>query len=382
MQHKSLGLRTDLNSNTSGDKLDDKVRIDRYIPYLESISQDFETVYVMSHQGRKGGDDFISLKPHFEYIDNNTGSEVIFCPKGEIENYSRYLNAEADIVVLDNVRFFESEAHSYENPKDAVNTELVSNLSNYFSTYMNDAFSVSHRSHASIVGFPEIMNSRLGPLFKEEVSSFRDGLWSTENRCCVVGGSKLEDKCRYIHSFIQNGNAESILTTGEVSNVFLDRMDYDVGTDYSRKLSDDVISKVDKSLKYDDTLYVPDDVAIDRSGRECRKVDDLEDSYSPLDIGYSTIKSYKSVIGQADSVLMAGPPGMYEKEGFERASVSLLEEVASHDHGVIAGGDTILSAETLGVSGFEHKSYGGGSALHYLSRGYIPGMRSINRNNT
>lgn len=378
MQQNCLGLRTDLNSNVSDGRLEDTVRIDKYIPYLESLSRDFNTIYVMSHQGRKGGDDYISLKPHSQYISSNSNVDVVFCPKEDITEYSRYSSVESDVVMLDNIRFFESETDTYRNPEEAMNTEVVDQLSSYFCTYINDAFSVSHRRHASIVGFPAIMESDLGPLFKEEINSFGGQFWEADTRCCIVGGSKLEDKCKYIHSFIENDNVEYILTTGEVSNVFLDRLGHDVGTDYGEKLSKGVVEKVDESLENEDVLYFPDDVAVNQSGRKHKRVGDLEGSDNPLDIGRSTISNYKSKINDADSVLMAGPPGMYEEQGFEKGTVSLLQEVSSHNSGVIAGGDTILSAETLGISGFKHSSYGGGSALHYLSRDSIPGTVYMN----
>lgn len=376
------GVRVDFNSDIKDGRLNSTSRIDGYIPYLENLSNKYNTVYLMSHQGRSGREDFVSLRNHYEYVDRNTSVGVEFCEETEVNKLQDELNDyDSDVVFIENTRFFDDEVRDYRTPEEASRTELVRELSGCFDIFINDGFSVSHRKHATVIGFLPLMESKIGELFEDEVETLDEGFWDNERRCCIIGGAKTEDKCKYLCNFLENERVESILASGKVACVLLERLGYDVNMDYLSGLPDNLIDRIDSVISdYGDSITVPTDMSVDVKNERKSVVRENLGAYDELlDLGDKTIDNYKHHIKGCDAVLFAGPAGYYEDSQFERGTREILESVSNHECGIIAGGDSISASEKLGVSGFEYKTFGGGATLEYLSTGTVPGLKYIEK---
>lgn len=377
--NRNAGIRIDINSTVKNGKLKDTGRIDNYIPHIEDISDDFDTLYIMSHQGRPGEDSFISLSQHAKYIDQQTTLSVDFCPSTNLNKIGDRLNScKSDIIVVENTRFFESEMRNYSNAVEAAKSDFVDALSKCFDVFINDAFSVSHRKHASTIGFLPLMESRMGPLFRSEIEFLNSSFWSGEDRVCVIGGSKISDKCKYLCQMIKNDRADRILVTGKVSCVILNRLGYDINENYISEISQDIMSQLDYIVENNkELLDFPIDVAVDNNGRKNLRVEDIKTNNSILDIGYRTVDNYRDIIRNSSSVIVAGPAGYYERENFNLGTGKILEIVSRQDSSMLAGGDTLSASNILDISGFSHVSLGGGAALEFLLKEETPVFRYL-----
>lgn len=386
MSKSLIGVRADLNSTVENGQIVNPVRISKYAPYLEKIYDKNTKIILMSHQGREGSDSFISLEQHAQRLDNTTSLDVSFCPETSVDKIGdRIIQKESDVVVLENTRFFEEEAINYKDYGQAAETNFVSHLSKYLDRFVNDAFSVSHRPHATVVGFPYKVDSELGPLMREEKNELDRDLWRKKPRVYLIGGSKVSDKCNYTCNLVENNNADTILTAGILSNVILERKGYKIRDQYLSELTEDQISRLDKIIEsdYNCDIYTPVDVAVvgeKEESRRNKKIDELNGSEDILDIGKKTIEMYIKYIQDSSSAVFAGPPGAYERDNFDIGTKRLLEVMSKHKSSMVAGGDSMATSQKFGVSGFKHVSIGGGATLKYLSTGILAGIEAVKQN--
>lgn len=371
------GLRVDFNSpiNSDGEITDDS-RIRSHAPTLEKIESD--KIVIMTHQGRPGEDEFVHTKVHAEKLQSITGEEVDYVASTKPRVVKKRLKSSTSrLIMMQNTRMFKDEINNYTNYKKASECAMVSNLSEPIDQYINDAFSVSHRAHASIVGFPQVVESKYGPLFREEISNLNS--LNQEDTTYCIGGAKLVDKISYVYELLRNKSAKSILLSGLVANIIISEFENFINKEYSmpNEVSDRIdIDELRSSI--DDQLVLPSDLATLDDGRRVEfRTDEFPTNMEALDIGELTISDYTRRINNSSSVVCVGPAGMYEDKRFSKGTKRILQSVSNHGDAVLAGGDTISSSNSLGINGFSYVSNGGGATLAYLSRETLPAIESI-----
>jgi phosphoglycerate kinase len=271
-KEKTIFVRVDVNSPldpTTKEIIDDtRIRMTRET--LESLED--AKVVVGSHQGRPGDEDFTSLETHAKLLQNHVPQRVKFIQDTigpEARHQIRNLKV-GEILVLDNLRLC-SEENISAPPDTLAKTIMVQRLAGLLDVYVNDAFATAHRSQASIVGLPRLVQAVAGKLMARELEALKQAYYSPRRPSVyVIGGAKAEDKLPIIENILRTGKADRVLVGGVVANVFLRASGIDFGQGENRKLEKSAIllEKARVILTgYKDKVVLPKDLAILRDGK-------------------------------------------------------------------------------------------------------------------
>lgn len=394
LKGKKILLRLDINSPIeprSKEILDDS-RITGYIPALERLNS--SKVIVLSHQSRPGKSDFTTLEKHTQVLSNLLRKEVRYiddvfgtCARNEISKLQN-----GDVLVLENVRFCSEEISRdiiEKSPSEQAKTHLVRNLSSCVDFFVNDAFAVSHRSQPSLVGFPMVLPSCIGPNMRKEIDTLSQVLESKDvPKVFALGGAKADDSFLITKNVLSKGIADKVLLSGVVAMIFLESAKQDIGN-INRKMIgamgfEALVPKAKELLKkFEDKIVLPSDLAFERNGkREEAKIDNLPDKKA-LDIGMETIETFSKEIKKAKIVVANGPAGVFEVNGFATGTEELLRSIAnSKALTVIGGGHLTTVVDSIGIRNkIDHISSGGGACVSFLSDQPLPGIETIRKAN-
>jgi len=390
LEGKTVLLRADLNSpyNKGEKRIEDCERIREHAKTIRFLMEKKAKVVVLAHQGRKGDEDFTHLNQHAELLSKYVGKKVKFVDDvigekalQEIKNLR-----EGEAILLDNVRLLDEETQE-KSPEEHSKGKLVQTLAPLADFFVQDAFSASHRSHASIVGFSPVLPSMAGKVMEKELKSVERILEASGN-VFILGGVKADDCFNIMEYFLKNKpkSIERILTCGTVGEIFLAAKGLNLGTPTFKFLEEkglmELVSKARRFLKVRELkIEIPIDVAVEEGGKRKEiKLEELPVESLILDIGSRTIKKYSEVIKTAKTIVVKGPAGVYEKAGFETGTKEILQAVAnSKAFTLIGGGDTGLAIEKLGIEKekFSYISLGGGALITYLSGKPMPGIEAL-----
>ncbi|MGC8812025.1 MAG: phosphoglycerate kinase [Candidatus Aenigmatarchaeota archaeon] len=389
--NKTVLLRVDINVPYDEQKkqIQDSERIREHAKTIKELAEKNAKVIVLAHQGRKGDPDFIHLDQHAILLSKYTGKEVQFVDDIIGEKAIKKIKAlkPGEILLLDNVRFLDEETEE-KSSKEHAKSRIVKTLSKFADIFVNDAFSASHRSHASIVGFTEVLPSYAGRVMEKELKSEERALDPLGINIFVLGGAKPDDCLNIIEYMFKNkpGSIEKVLTCGTVGEIFLAAKGYDLGKEtkefFAKKGFDKLICQAKKLIeRYELEIELPVDVAFEENGKRKEiPVKDLPVEKILQDIGSETAKKYGEIIKSARTVVVKGPAGVYEKQGFELGTKLILEAIAnSKAFSLIGGGDTLVAMEKLGLdkSKFSYISLGGGALITSLSGKEMPGVEAL-----
>ena len=208
---------------------------------------------------------------------------------------------------------------------------LVQNLAPLADLFVNDAFSVAHRAHVSMVGFTAVLPSAAGRVMERELKSLSKILEVPEHPCVyVMGGAKADDSLEISRYVLSNGIADHVLVGGVTSSLFLAAKGIDLGKvnmDFlgQRELMGLVLGIKGLMDQYGDKVVVPVDVALDVNGkRQEISVTDLPTKYSIVDLGAQTVANYVKLVSEAKSIVLSGPMGVYEKPEFAYGTKKVL----------------------------------------------------------
>lgn len=388
---KKVLLRADLNSpyNKEEGKIEDCERIREHAKTIRFLIERGARVVVLAHQGRKGDEDFTSLGQHATLLEKHLGEKVKFVNSvieekaiNEIKNLK-----DGEVLLLDNVRMLDEETEE-KSMEEHAKGKLVKTLSPLVDLFVQDAFSASHRAHASIVGFPFVLPTAAGKVMERELESISRALESLGINVFVLGGAKPDDCINIIEHLLSKKPEciEKVLTCGTVGEIFLAAKGYNLGSEtlkfFSQKGFNKLIPQARALLEqYGMEIEVPLDVAFEEKGKRVEaNLKDLPVSSLILDIGSETIRRYVEIIRNARTVVVKGPAGVYEKKGFEVGTKELLEALAdSKAFSLIGGGDTGVAIEKLGIEKekFSYISLGGGALITFLSGKPMPGIEAL-----
>jgi len=385
LKDKRILLRLDINSplDPSTKQILDDSRIAAARPTLDALTE--ARVVVLSHQSRPGKDDFTSLQQHADLLQKACSQRVKFvddvmgpAARDAIKEVKR-----GEVLVLDNVRLC-AEENLEENGEKLAKTNLVSRLAPLFDLYVNDAFATSHRSQASLVGFPRVLPSAAGKLMEKELSALNKLLKQPEQPSTyVLGGAKIEDKVPVIENILATGKADNVLVGGNVGKVFLKALGQKFNNTEEEKLSQ-ATSQVQKAAeilrKFAKRIILPTDFGVLANGKRTNvDAKKLARTGEALDIGAETGEKFAAIINKSRTVVASGPLGVFEQEGFEIGTKILLETMGNADaFTVIGGGHLAGYAGILGIDNrFSHVSTAGGAMLALLAGEELPAITAL-----
>lgn len=377
--------RLDLNSpmDPKGIILDDS----RFRSHLITLKElEDSKIVILSHQSRPGKSDFTTLEPHskllsklmrrnVDYIDDIFGSHAL----DSIKKMSK-----GDIILLENTRFY-SEESLQRTPKEHTKTHMVRRLSPLCDIFMNDAFSVSHRSHLSVTGFTGVLPSIAGRVMEKEIDSLNRGLSCNDRPCVyVLGGTKVDDSIKVTKNVLERGCADRVLVTGVVANIFLAACDVRIGnSNMSFIEKQGYLPQIDIARellgRFRDNIGLPVDVALNKNEERVEeKVRNLNTDLPIHDIGIETMIEFSREISSAKTAVLNGPAGVFEKEAFALGTHELIKAGTKSGFSVIGGGHIAAAAEQLGISNkFSHVSTGGGACIDFLAGEKLPGIEAL-----
>ena len=382
LKGKTVFLRVDMNCPIDPDTLEilGTKRIEETIETLESLKD--AKVVVASHQGRVGNNDYTGMDKHakvleklinrkIKYVEDTIGKAAQDAIK-DLEN--------GDILVLDNLRLCAEENYEF-SPENAAKTIMVSRLSKLFDLCVLDSFPSAHRSHPSIIGFPQVLPACAGRIVEREVRNLDEIMTVAKApHVIVLGGSKVPDRLEAIKQLIQNGRADHVLLTGLIGNVFM-RAQARIKSPLGLKREEEVVAKAHTLIgEYPDVFATPVDIAIDKDGERVEMdVREMGKGDKIFDLGPKTIEYYSKLISGAGTVFISGPAGFFEKENFSYGTKALLNSVAnSMATTIVSGGHLTTALKQQGLADkINHISTAGGALVLYLTGEKLPMIKAL-----
>jgi phosphoglycerate kinase len=366
-------VREDLNVPMSKGAISDDARIRAAVPTLLHLAQRGAMVIVMSHLGRpKGFEPDLSLRPIAMHLSRALDREVHFAEDcvGEAARVAVGKLQNGQVLLLENVRF---------HPEDEANDpDFAHRLAALAELYVNDAFAVSHRAHASVVGVAAYLPAFAGELMEAELTALHQALDSPRRPMfAVVGGAKVSTKVGVLRNLLNK--VDALLVGGAMANTFFKARGHPTG---SGLVEDSALAEAKEvSQKAGRKLLLPVDLVCARrmeAGQPLRimDADKVEAGWMALDIGPKTVALFTQRLRGAGAVVWNGPMGVSEIRDFSDGTKAVGEAIASSGgYTLVGGGDTVAAIESLGLSGrFSHVSTGGGATLEYLEGKELPGI--------
>jgi phosphoglycerate kinase len=384
---KKVLLRIDINSPidpSTGNILDDS-RIKAHIVTIKELIDKNNAVVLISHQGRPGDDDFVSLSQHSKYLSKYLNMEVEFIEDVigpyAIEKIKKI--ERGNIILLENVRFV-SEELVEATPQQHAKTFLVRKLAPHFDVYINDAFAAAHRSQPSLVGFPMVLPSAAGRVMEREVSALAK-IFNYEDspKVFVLGGGKVHDSIKIIEYLSRKRIADRILTGGLIAELFAVAKGINIGKQNLQVLekvgATSLIPRVRKILLSGAPIEIPVDFKTEINGQV---VEEPSNKVTGLikDIGETTLEIYSSFIKEAKVITLRGPMGVIEDERFRNGTIGVLKAALESNGYVIIGGGHMISmmGKDMQVdSNRVHISTGGGALLLFLAGEKLPALEAL-----
>ncbi|MCY4491782.1 MAG: phosphoglycerate kinase [Thaumarchaeota archaeon] len=382
LKDKTIFLRVDMNCPIDPDTMEisGTKRIEEAIETIKSLEE--SKVVVATHQGRVGNKDYTGMDKHAKVLEKLLNKEIKYvedvigaAAQHEIKNLQN-----GQVLLLDNLRLCAEENYEFA-PKEAAKTIMVSRLSKYFDLCVLDSFPSAHRSHPSIVGFPQVIPACAGRIVEREVRNLDEIMTVAKApHVIVLGGSKVLDRLEAIKLLIQNRRADHILLTGLIGNVFM-RAQARIKSPLGIKREEEVVAKAHTLIgEYPDVFSTPVDIAIDKDGERVEMdVRDLAKGDNIYDLGPKTVSYYSKLIAGAGTVFISGPAGFFEKENFSSGTKGLLSAVAnSMATTIVSGGHLTSALKRYGLAEqINHISTAGGALVLYLTGEKLPMMKSL-----
>ena len=382
LKGKTVFLRVDMNCPIDPDTLEilGTKRIEETIETLESLKD--AKVVVASHQGRVGNNDYTGMDKHAKVLEKLMNRKIKYVEDTigkAAQDAIRDLD-DGDILVLDNLRLCAEENYEF-SPENAAKTIMVSRLSKLFDLCVLDSFPSAHRSHPSIIGFPQVLPACAGRIVEREVRNLDEIMTVAKApHVIILGGSKVPDRLEAIKLLIQNGRADHVLLTGLIGNVFM-RAQARIKSPLGIKREDEVVAKAHSLIgDYPDVFATPVDIAIDKDGERIEMdVREIGKGDKIFDLGPKTVEYYSKLISGAGTVFISGPAGFFEKENFKYGTTQMLNSVAnSMATTIVSGGHLTTALKQQGLADkINHISTAGGALVLYLTGEKLPMMKAL-----
>lgn len=335
-------VRLDLNVPIQNGVIVDDFRIRKALSLINYLKEKNAVIVLISHIETK---DDPTLEPVCRYL-NKLGVGCVF-----EKDYKKALKSEHKIILLENLRMYEGEKKN--------DNKFAKELASLADIYVNEAFSVSHREHASVCAITKFMPSYAGFQFEEEIKHLSSAFNPDHPFLFILGGAKFETKLPLLKKFINI--ADKIFVGGALANDFFKLQGKDIGTSLVSEENIDI-----DGLLNNEKILLP--------------IDEVFQGTAIMDAGMKTVELIENEIKKAKYVLWNGPLGAYE-QGYKNATVEIAKTLASSGiKTIIGGGDTLATIAELKLEDkFTFVSTGGGAMLDFLAKGTLPGIEALER---
>jgi len=385
LKGKKVLLRVDINVPMKNGAITETSRIEKIIPTIKLLLEKQAKIIIISHIGRPKGKIVkgMSLKLISEKLSFLLNKEIFFNTKpiNEITVLEIDKITNGSIMMLENIRF-----HKEEEANDSGFSKKISSLGDI---YINDAFSCSHRSHASVEGITKHIPSYYGLQIAEEINALKKITSEIEKPISlIIGGSKISTKIKIINNLIKKFN--NIIIVGGMANTMLKHTGTNIGKSICENDCTTLIKEIiENSKKYNCEITIPKDVivseSLDGSGKE-KNINQIEKNEMILDIGTKTISSIETIINNSKTVLWNGPAGYFENPNFQNGTKKILELISKKTKNdkifsVAGGGETVAAINKFKkFDSFTFVSTAGGAFLEYLEGKTLPAIKALNQN--
>lgn len=367
--NKKIILRLDLNVPIKDGKILSKEKITASLNTINYIKDQGGKVIILSHLGKiKSEEDKIknSLYVVYEELLNTYKENVYFSSATHgrvLENKIDNLN-NGDILLVENTRY-EDLPNKKESNCDETLAKYWASLGDLF---INDAFGMTHRKHASNYGIAKYLPSGIGFLIESELKGLEPVINPIHPFVIIMGGAKVTDKLDVIEGILPK--CDYLLVGGGIANSFL-ACNNNVGKSLK---DDDKIEKLKELLnQYSEKIIMPVDTIVEENNNVMEKdINELTSDSIIYDIGSKTINKYAKIIESARTIFINGTMGLYEDERFANGTKEILQNISKSEFVKIAGGgDALASIEKFNIKNFDYKSTGGGATLEYIKTGKL-----------
>ncbi len=363
LKGKRVLVRVDYNVQIVNGKVLDDFRIKKSLATIEYLHKKGATVILLAHIGDDGkeslkpvADVLKKLVPNLNFIKTSIFSD-------ETEEALKNLK-KGSTVLLENLR---REVGEMKN-----SPSFARALSRFGTVYVNDAFSVSHRPHASIIGITKYLPGYAGLQMESEVKHLSHAFQPTHPFLFILGGAKFETKIPLIKKFLRD--ADTVFISGAIADDFFKAKGYEVGT----SLVETGDFNIPGLMKHKNLILPPDVEVVKGSKHYFVKPSAVLKDENIVDVGPESVELLKGLIEKAKFILWNGPLNKFGASQLDSTKAVLKIIAKSSAHSIIGGGDTVAYINKLKLEdklGFV--STGGGATLDFLAKGTLPGIKVL-----
>ena len=385
LEGKVVLLRLDLNVPLKNRMITDETRINKILPVINLLIRKKSKILIISHVGRPKGkiNNDLSLKPICENLEKKISQKIKLIKDNiyKIKKDDLFKNSRDKIIFLENIRFYEEEENN--------DTNFSKSLAELADIFVNDAFSCSHRAHASVSKITEFLPSYAGLQLENEISALKKVTTEIKKPVtCIVGGAKISTKIGLIKNLIPK--FDNIVIVGAMANNILNHRGNPIGKSLIEKNCKVAIDEIfETAKKYSCSINYPEDVAVGKSMDDkgvIKEINEVSNDDLILDIGPETIKKIRDIIERSKTILWNGPAGYFENPNFTNGCYEITKKIIEKNeknqiYSIAGGGDTIAVLNQMNaVDNFNFVSTAGGAFLEYLEGKDLPGIKALSKN--
>ena len=384
LNNKRVLLRADLNVPAQSGKVTDTARIDRLKPTIDYLCKSGAKTIILSHFGRPDGEHNpqMSLAFLLTALEKSWGVQIKFaqdCIGAKAEALAADMQP-GQVAILENVRFHKGE--------EANDPAFCKELAKLGDIYVNDAFSVSHRAHASTEGLAHLLPAAAGFLMEEELKALDRALGNPSRPvAAIAGGSKISTKLKVLKHLVEK--VDFLILGGGMANTFLHAQGADIGLSLCEKdMAEEAKKIMEKAAAKGCKILLPID-SVTVTSIQPRAEYEIHDSRKippdrmAIDVGKKTISHILNEIKNCKTLVWNGPMGVFEIKPFDEGTNALAHEIATRTKkqelvSIAGGGDTAAALENAGVADdLTYISTAGGAFLEWLEGRTLPGVAAL-----
>jgi len=383
IKDKIIFLKVDFNIPIKDGKVIDDTKIVKMKEIINKLLSRKTKIILCSHLGRpqKNGNEGLSLEQVKNRLENIFKKDIVFL--------NNYLNKETkdnikksnkELFLLENIRFHKEEENN--------DSEFSKQLASIADIYINEAFSCSHRAHASVTGITKFIRSYAGETIINELNSL-EKIFNKTNRpvTCIIGGSKISTKIDLISNLIKK--VDFMIIGGAMANNFIKYNNFKIGKSLFEPHKEEIIKEIISAAHENNCkLIIPEDVIVSANENIAGKnksLSEIESNDIIFDIGANTIKNIGKIINSSKTLLWNGPLGFFERDFFASGSNEIAKLIKINTQkklltSIAGGGDTAAAIKKAKAEdGFSYISTAGGAFLEWLEGKILPGLKVLEK---
>jgi phosphoglycerate kinase len=383
IKDKIIFLRVDFNVPIKDGKVIDDTKIDKMKDIINKFLSKKTKIILCSHLGRpqKKGKEGLSLEQVKNRLENSFKKKIVFLKDYLSKDTKKNIQkSDQELFLLENIRFYKEE--------ESNDPGFAKQLADLADIYINEAFSCSHRSHASVTGITKFIKSYAGETIINELNSL-EKIFNKSNKpvTCIIGGSKISTKIDLISNLIKK--VDFMIIGGAMANNFIKYNNFEIGKSLFEPNKEATIKNIiAEANKSNCKLIIPEDVVVsineDTAGKN-KKISEIKSDEIIYDIGQETIKVIGKVINSSKTLLWNGPLGFFEKDIFATGSNEVAKLIKINTQkklltSIAGGGDTAAAIKKAKAEdGFTYISTAGGAFLEWLEGKILPGLKVLEK---